>query len=347
MKSGTVLIVQDLVVSFTMDAQSVVAVDGAGFELCQGETLGIVGESGCGKSVTALAVMGLLPRPSGRVESGCIEFMGEDLVTLPKNRMQNIRGKRISMIFQEPMTALNPVHRIGKQINEVFFLHWSRLSPKSSPGSFSKSSPKPSPKPSIFEMNSQAAQMLSKVGIADPEKVLKAYPHELSGGMRQRVMIAMALAAKPDILIADEPTTALDVTVQAQILDLIKNLQKEMAMAVILITHDLGVIAENCDNAVVMYGGQVVEIASVKELFSNPCHPYTRGLLTSIPGLSQIPKTLLPTIDGMVPSLEDMPKGCRFSTRCPFAFEPCRLKSPRKRRIAPNHFAACFYLEEN
>jgi len=321
-----ILKVSDLVVTFTIEGRSSRAVDGAGFDLFRGETLGIVGESGCGKSVTALSIMGLLPHPAGLVESGQIEFMGNDLVTLPRKKMQSIRGKRISMIFQEPMTALNPVHRVGKQIREVYYLHFPGLTK--------------------VEMTREAAVMLSRVGIADPEKVLKAYPHELSGGMRQRVMIAMALAAEPDILIADEPTTALDVTVQAQILDLIKSLQKEMSMAVILITHDLGVIAENCDNAVVMYGGQVVETAPVKELFKNPSHPYTRGLLASIPKLSGTPKSVLPTIHGMVPSIENMPEGCRFSTRCPLVFEPCNLSFPKRVEVNSNHFAACYRLEE-
>ncbi len=325
MTSSPILTVKDLVVSFTVEGNATVAVDGAGFELFPGETLGVVGESGCGKSVTALSIMGLLPRPAGRIESGSIDFMGQDLVTLQRSAMQQIRGKKISMIFQEPMTALNPVHRIGKQINEVYLLHFPGMT--------------------ATQRSGQAAGMLTKVGIADPEKVLRAYPHQLSGGMRQRVMIAMALCAEPDILIADEPTTALDVTVQAQILDLIKTLQKEMSMAVMLITHDLGVIAENCDNAVVMYGGQVAETASVAQLFKNPAHPYTRGLLTSIPGLAATPKTILPTIDGMVPSLEDMPRGCRFSTRCPFVFGPCNTTAPRLARVGVGHFAACYYLE--
>lgn len=325
-KPETILAVKDLVVSFTVDNITTIAVDRAGFELSRGETLGVVGESGCGKSVTALSIMGLLPQPAGRIEAGTIEFMGRDLVTLEKKKMQKIRGEKISMIFQEPMTALNPVHRVGKQINEVYRLHFPGMRPD--------------------EIGDRAADMLANVGIPDPEKVLKTYPHQLSGGMRQRVMIAMALCAEPDILIADEPTTALDVTVQAQILELIKELQTRMSMAVILITHDLGVIAENCDNAVVMYGGQVVEKASVAMLFSNPAHPYTRGLLTSIPGLASTPKTILPTIDGMVPSLEDMPLGCRFSTRCPLVFEPCRDKAPGAVRVGPDHYAACYYLEK-
>ncbi|MBI9092129.1 MAG: ABC transporter ATP-binding protein [Desulfobacterium sp.] len=326
MNPETILRIKDLVVSFTIEGKRVKAVDRAGFELHRGETLGIVGESGCGKSVTALSVMGLLPIPAGTIESGTIEFMGEDLLKLPRSAMQAIRGKRISMIFQEPMTALNPVHKVGKQIKEVYQLHFSDFS--------------------NGRMVKESAAMLAKVGIADPEKVLNTYPHQLSGGMRQRVMIAMALAAKPEILIADEPTTALDVTVQAQILDLIKSLQKEMSMAVILITHDLGVIAENCDHAVVMYGGQVAETAPVKELFANPCHPYTQGLLSSIPGLSGMPKSILPTIRGMVPSLEDMPQGCRFSTRCPVVFEPCNLAPPQMFKQGGGHFAACYNLEE-
>ena len=325
MRFSPILTVKDLVVTFTVEKNVTVAVDRAGFELSPGQTLGVVGESGCGKSVMALSIMGLLPRPAGRIESGKIEFMGQDLTTLQRSAMQRIRGKKIAMIFQEPMTALNPVHRIGKQINEVYLLHFPGM-----PAS---------------RRNIQAAGMLEKVGIADPEKVLKAYPHQLSGGMRQRVMIAMALCAKPDILIADEPTTALDVTVQAQILNLIKSLQKEMSMAVMLITHDLGVIAENCDNAVVMYGGQVAETAPVAQLFKTPRHPYTRGLLTSIPGLAATPKTILPTIEGMVPSLEDMPRGCRFSTRCPVVFEPCSISVPRLDRVGPGHFAACHHLE--
>ncbi len=340
----SILKVEKLVVSFNTDFGKVRAVDGAAFELKKGETLGIVGESGCGKSVTSLAIMGLLPKPSGVIESGNIDFIlptdtnctlkksknsdssvreykTRDLARLSSQDMQKIRGKKISMIFQEPMTALNPVQKIGKQINEVYELHFNEMSKS--------------------DRNKGAVEMLLQVGIGNPEKLMTVYPHQLSGGMRQRVMIAIALISKPDILIADEPTTALDVTVQAQILELIKKLQQEMSMSMILITHDLGVIAENCDNVVVMYGGMVVEKANVVELFKNPFHPYTRGLLESIPSLAREPKTILPTIKGRVPSLEDMPKGCRFCTRCPDVKDICKTVKPMEIKVAVGHYTAC------
>ena len=326
--TGTPLLqVDDLVTAFDTEGGRVHAVDGASFSMDRGSTLGIVGESGCGKSVTALSIMALLPRPSGKVVSGRIVFDNQDLLTLCAADMQAIRGRRISMIFQEPMTALNPVHRIGSQINEVYDLHF--------PAMISR------------DRHDAVAQMLGNVGIADPLMVMKAYPHQLSGGMRQRVMIAMALASSPDILIADEPTTALDVTVQAQIMALIKELQKKMGMAVILITHDLGLIAENCDHAVVMYGGRVVERSAVKELFTHPVHPYTRGLISSIPGLAAVPKSILPTIRGRVPSLDKMPRGCRFSNRCPRVMERCHTVIPKEIQVKGNgHFASCHLLEE-
>ncbi|MFH1156582.1 MAG: ABC transporter ATP-binding protein [Pseudomonadota bacterium] len=325
MKGDVILNVSGLVAAFGTESGTLVAVDRAGFELKQGRTLGIVGESGCGKSVTALCVMRLLPRPSGRIQEGSIRFDGIDLLSLPLDAMQSIRGKRIAMIFQEPMTALNPVHRIGRQIKEVYGLHFPEMTAKA--------------------MTDAAMTMLDRVGIADSAGAMKAYAHQLSGGMRQRVMIAMALASKPDILIADEPTTALDVTVQAQILELIRELQKETGMSMILITHDLGVIAENCDDTVVMYGGQVVEKAPVALLFKNPCHPYTRGLLASIPANAAAVKSILPTIAGMVPSLEDMPQGCRFSTRCPIAREICSQIFPAQRKVGDGHFAFCHFLD--
>ena len=319
--------VKELVSAFESEGGRVNAVDGASFSMEQGSTLGIVGESGCGKSVTALSIMGLLPRPSGKVVSGSIIFNNKDLLTLSVAEMQAIRGRRISMIFQEPMTALNPVHRICSQVNEVYELHFPDMIHR--------------------DRHNSVAKMLSSVGIADPLMVMKAYPHQLSGGMRQRVMIAMALASSPDILIADEPTTALDVTVQAQIMALIKDLQKKMGMAVILITHDLGIIAENCDHAVVMYGGRVVERSSVKELFDHPVHPYTKGLISSIPSLSGVPKSILPTIRGRVPSLDKMPRGCRFSNRCPRVMSICHRVSPGEIRINGNgHFASCHLLEK-
>ncbi|MEA1967962.1 MAG: ABC transporter ATP-binding protein [Thermodesulfobacteriota bacterium] len=326
MNKNVILKVENLVTAFNTEAGRVRAVDGVSFVLEKGTTLGIVGESGCGKSVTALSVMGLLPKPSGIIESGVVEFNKENLLSFSPEKLCSIRGKKISMIFQEPMTALNPVHKIGKQIKEMYGIHFPKM-----PGK---------------EMQQSSIEMLEKVGIADPEKVINNYPHQLSGGMRQRVMIAMALAAEPDILIADEPTTALDVTVQAQILDLIKDLQKEFSMAVVLITHDLGVIAENCDQAVVMYAGKVVERADVKDLFNNPLHPYTKGLLKSIPSLAGKAKTILPTIKGMVPSLTNMPKGCRFCTRCSSAGKICKKQAPMEKIVGDRHYAACHFLTD-
>ena len=324
-EENIILSVKDIVVSFNVDEGRIRAVDGAGFNLIEGRSLGIVGESGCGKSVTALAVMGLLPRPSGRVESGSIDFKGDNLLLFSTDEMRKIRGRKIAMIFQEPMTALNPVQKIAVQMKEVYTVHFPGMSLK--------------------EIHEASADMLKEVGIADPYKVLQDYPHQLSGGMRQRIMIAMGLSSKPDILIADEPTTALDVTVQAQILDLIKKLRARMKMSVILITHDLGVIAENCDDAIVMYGGRVAEQADVKTLFKHPCHPYTRGLLESIPTLLREHKTILPTIKGRVPSLEEMPPGCRFCTRCSHVMDICRSIVPRKVTLSPGHDAWCHLYE--
>ena len=320
-----ILKVRDLVISFRTESGKVRAVDGAGFELEKGKTLGIVGESGCGKSVTAMSILRLLPKPSGVIESGSIEYMGKDILSVPVEEMHSIRGKKISMIFQEPMTALNPVHKIGKQIKEVYKLHF--------------------PEMTTTEMKQLSIDALDRVGVADAEKILDNYPHMLSGGMRQRVMIAMALAPKPDILIADEPTTALDVTVQAQILDLIKKIQHDFAMAVILITHDLGVIAENCDRAIVMYAGRIVEKAPIRKLFKRPYHPYTLGLLNSVSSLVTQGKTILPTIKGMVPSLENMPRGCRFSTRCPLVTDICSKEIPEEKKLEEEHFASCHLLK--
>ncbi|WP_457553789.1 ABC transporter ATP-binding protein [Desulfobacula sp.] len=325
MTEKIILDVKDLVVEFDTEAGVIRAVDQVDFQLKKGRILGIAGESGCGKSVTALSVMRLLPKPVSRMVQGQILFNGQDILTLPVNAMHLIRGKKISMIFQEPMTALNPVHGIGKQMIEVYKLHFSKMS--------------------SHEMEKAAVKMLEKVGIPDPKKIMKKYPHQLSGGMRQRVMISMALSCEPDILIADEPTTALDVTVQAQILELIKSFQKKSGMSVILITHDLGVIAENCDDVVVMYAGRVAEKADVMTLFKHPCHPYTKGLLTSIPSLAREPKTILPTIGGNVPSLLNMPEGCRFAGRCPQVVGMCRKSIPLERKIGKNHTAACHLLE--
>jgi oligopeptide/dipeptide ABC transporter ATP-binding protein len=318
----TILQISHLVTAFDTEEGRIRAVDDVSFGVKKGRTLGLVGESGCGKSVTALSVMRLLPKPTGIIESGRIFFNGADLTQLPADKMHEIRGKRLSMIFQEPMTSLNPVHKIGKQLGEVFGLHFSDLSGD--------------------EIRQQSLELLQKVGIPEPEQRMEEYPHQISGGMRQRVMIALALACKPDILIADEPTTALDVTIQAQILDLIQKLQSETGMAVLVITHDLGVIAETCEDVVVMYAGKVAETAAAIELFKNPKHPYTQGLLDSIPRLETPRKTKLNIIKGMVPSLYELPSGCRFRNRCPHVMAICETEPPPLIEVGQNHFAACY-----
>ncbi|TBR26249.1 ABC transporter ATP-binding protein [bacterium] len=302
--SPELLRVRGLKVRFDGEAGPVHVVRGVSFELERGRTLGIVGESGSGKSVTSLAVMRLLQKPSGVIEGGEVFLEGRDLAALTPDAMASVRGNRIGMIFQEPMTALNPVHTVRSQLCESYELHC----------------------PEMTEADRAAAalHMLKEVGIPDPEKRLDEYPHQLSGGMRQRVMIAIALACKPDILIADEPTTALDVTIQAQILKLIKRLQKSHGMAVIFITHDLGVIAELCDEVAVMYAGQIVERAPARELYGAPKHPYTKGLLASIPRLDSVRKSMLPTIEGMVPDFLSLPEGCAFQNRCSLAADVCK-----------------------
>jgi oligopeptide/dipeptide ABC transporter ATP-binding protein len=317
-----VLKVKHLAAAFDTEAGRVRAVDDVSFQVHRGKTLGIVGESGCGKSVTALSIMRLLPQPAGKILDGRILYRGTDIVRMAPADMRSLRGRHISMIFQEPMTALNPVHRIGRQIGEVFQLH---------DGTLDKT-----------EIRDKSIEMLVRVGIPDPERRIREYSHQISGGMRQRVMIAMALAVHPDILIADEPTTALDVTIQAQILDLMKQLQQENGMAMIFITHDLGVIADICDDVVVMYAGTVVESAPVKELFENPRHPYTRGLLESIPRLETPRKISLPIIHGMVPALDDLPPGCRFQNRCPIAIPICESAPPALNVVANHHEARCY-----
>ena len=296
------LSVTGLTTEFQTDEGLVRAVDGVSFDLPPGGTLGIVGESGCGKSVTALSIMGLLPRPNGNIRSGKINYQGEDLAAADNTRLQRIRCNEISMVFQEPMTALNPVHTIGRQLTEVVAIHTDQ---------------------SPAEQIRTAVLMLQRVGIPAPELRMTEYPHQLSGGMRQRVVIAIALICEPLLLIADEPTTALDVTIQAQILDLISSLQKDFGMAMIMITHDLGVIAETCEQVVVMYAGQVVEQGSVFDIFDRPKHPYTQGLLRSIPKLTDKPKQPLDIIPGMVPSLHDLPVGCRFANRCQHRAAEC------------------------
>ena len=293
-ETENVLEVDKLITSFETDCGLLRAVDHVSFTVPAGKTVGIVGESGCGKSVTAMSIIRLLPQPSGKILGGHVHFGGCDLVRATDAEMRKIRGGQIGVIFQEPMAALNPVHRIGRQVSEVFRIH-KKISKK--------------------DAWDAATEMLELVRIPAPEKRMMDYPHHLSGGMRQRIVIAMALACRPSLLIADEPTTALDVTVQAQILDLMARLQSEMGMATILITHDLGVIAETCDDVVVMYAGRVVERASAEELFSNPLHAYTKGLLRSIPTLETPSKSVLNTIPGMVASLADLSHGCRFCQR--------------------------------
>jgi len=318
---GEVLLdVQDLSVEFDTEAGLVRAVDGVSFQVRSGQTLGIVGESGCGKSVTALSILRLLPRPMGHIAAGRILFRGQDLVTVPEEAIHKVRTGQIGMIFQEPMTALNPVHRIGKQLSEAFLLH-QEVTPRTA--------------------LERSVEVLKKVGIPSPEIRVGEYPHQLSGGMRQRVVIAMALACRPALVIADEPTTALDVTIQAQILELMKELQDEMGMSIILITHDLGVIAETCDDVLVMYAGRVAEQGSSDDIFHRPTHPYTRGLLDSIPRLEFPRKTRLKTIDGMVPGLMDMPAGCRFNNRCRHRQERCTEVTPTLDRVAGGHGVSC------
>ena len=320
------LSIEDLAISFETDEGIVDVIDGVSIDLEEGETLGLVGESGCGKSVTALAVMGLLPRPAGRITSGAIRFGGHDLTQLTSEEFSQVRGGQVAMIFQEPMTALNPVHRVGKQLGESYRLHH--------------------PDASKAEIRQEALRLMDHVGIPAAERRLDEYPHQLSGGMRQRVMIAMALSSRPRILIADEPTTALDVTIQAQILELLRDLQAEYGMSIIFITHDLGVIAELASRVVVMYAGRVAEEASVEALFKSPLHPYTKGLLASIPRLESESKSVLPTIPGVVPSIDELPVGCRFSNRCEFAQDQCSQAKPALESANEERKVACLRWSE-
>jgi len=308
---------------FTMEGVAK-AVDGVSYQLNKGEPLGLVGESGCGKSVTALSILRLIPVPPGKVVGGKILFNEDNLLDLSEDEMRKIRGNRISMIFQEPMTSLNPVFTIGNQIQETFRLHQG-LSKK--------------------DALEKTIEMLKLVNIPSPERCVTQYPHELSGGMRQRAMIAMALACKPEILIADEPTTALDVTIQAQILDLMNKLKEELGMAIILITHNLGVISETVKRVLVMYAGKIMEEAKTKVLFQNPQHPYTMGLLKSVPRLGdkvRFGKVRLNEIPGVVPSLYELPSGCKFSTRCPSVMAICKEEEPKLKEIEQGHFNRCW-----
>ncbi|MBA7617310.1 Oligopeptide transport ATP-binding protein OppD [subsurface metagenome] len=300
------------------------AVDGISYRLSRGEPLGIVGESGCGKSVSALSILRLIPDPPGRIVEGQIFFKETNLLELAYDRMREIRGNRISMIFQEPMTSLNPVFTVGNQIAEAFRLHQGLKRQ---------------------EALEKSIDMLKLVNIPSPEKCVGQYPHELSGGMRQRAMIAMALACNPEILIADEPTTALDVTIQAQIIDLMLQLKEELGMAIILITHDLGIIAETVKRVIVMYAGKIIEEAPTRTIFKTPLHPYSQGLLQSMPRLGdkvRLGRVRLEEIPGVVPSLYELPAGCRFSTRCSHAMEICRKEEPDLEEIDQRHFCRCW-----
>ena len=318
---SALLEVRDLRTYFRVDGGEFAAVDGVSFTVDAGRTLGIVGESGCGKSVSALSIMGLVPQPPGRIGGGEIRFEGSDLLKLPSDAMRALRGDRISMIFQEPMTSLNPAFTVGDQIVEVIRRH-RRVD--------------------RAQARSLAIDMLRRVRIPSPEQRYDDYPHRLSGGMRQRVMIAMALACGPRLLIADEPTTALDVTIQAQILDLMRTLREETGTAIILITHDLGVVAEVADDVAVMYSGRIVERAPVGSLFAQPQHPYTLGLLQSIPRLNEERGATLTPIEGQPPDLAHLPPGCSFRPRCPFAIERCLREEPPLVPVVDHHEAACW-----
>jgi len=322
--SDIVLEVRNLKTHFHTDEGVVPAVDGVDFTLKKGKTLCVVGESGCGKSVTAYTVMRLISMPPGKVESGEIIYKGKNLVKLTENEMRDIRGNEIAMIFQEPMTSLNPVYTIGNQIVEAIVLHQ---------------------KVKTKEARQRAIKMLTKVGIPDAEIRIDEYPHQMSGGMKQRVMIAMALSCNPEVLIADEPTTALDVTIQAQILDLLQQFQSTEGMSILLITHDLAVVAEVADEVLVMYASRVVEKAGVVEVFQNPKHPYTQGLIKAIPQLgSRVDR--LNEIPGQVPKPQNYPEGCHFADRCPHAIDVCSQKDPGITEISADHYVSCFLYEE-
>jgi oligopeptide/dipeptide ABC transporter ATP-binding protein len=324
MVSENILQVRDLRTHFSSDDGVVKAVENVSWDLPRGKTLALVGESGCGKSVTALSIMRLIPDPPGRIVDGRILFDGVDLLRLPERQMRRIRGARIGMIFQEPMTSLNPVYTIGYQIEEVITTHEDVKGRAAA---------------------DRAVQMLRKVGIPAPERRVSEYPHQMSGGMRQRVMIAMALACSPELIIADEPTTALDVTIQAQVLDLLRQLQAEGGMSILLITHDLGVVAEMANFVAVMYASKIAEYTDVDTLYRDPRHPYTQGLFRSIPRLGGKSERL-EVIPGVVPSPLHFPAGCKFHTRCTHAFRPCPYFEPPLKEIAPGHSCACWKVFE-
>ncbi|MBT9545679.1 MAG: ABC transporter ATP-binding protein [Candidatus Sericytochromatia bacterium] len=324
MAQEALLKVIDLATHFTTEEGTVKAVDGVDFEVRRGEVVGVVGESGCGKSITSMSVLRLIAKPQGNIVRGKIIFEGQDLLTLSEEDMRKIRGNKIALISQDPMTSLNPVLTVGEQIMEAIMLHQG----------LERDAAK-----------KKAIEMLRKVGIPEPEKRVDQYPHQFSGGMRQRGIIAMALSCEPKLLIADEPTTALDVTIQAQILDLMREIKEKYNAGIIFITHDLGVVAEMCDYVCVMYAGKVVEATDVFTLFKTPSHPYTLGLLKSIPRLDEI-KDRLESIDGQPPSLSKLPKGCSFAPRCIEAKDICRQKEPELIRVGVNQFARCLMRDE-
>jgi len=317
--------VRELVTTFRTDTGALRAVDGVSFEVPRATTVALVGESGCGKSVTALSILRLVASPPGHIASGSIELEGRDLLKLTEREIRAVRGNAVSMIFQEPMTSLNPVYTVGWQIAEPLRLHQGK---------------------SRREARAKAVELLKLVGIPEPETSVDAYPHQLSGGQRQRVMIAMALACEPKLLLADEPTTALDVTIQAQILELLRDLQQRLSMSILLITHDLGVVAENATHVVVMYAGRVVESSPVREIFARPMHPYTRGLLESIPRPGRNDGKRLRTIEGLVPDLRKLPPGCRFADRCALRIEKCTQQEPPLLEVAPGRLSACWRASE-
>jgi len=323
--NGTILSVQNLSTFFDIEDGTAKAVQNVSFDIKNGETFALVGESGCGKSVTALSIMRLISSPPGRIDSGKIFFRNHNIFEFPEKQMRRIRGNKIAMIFQEPMTSLNPVYTIGDQIAEAIMLHQKK---------------------SGDEARRLAEEMLAKVRIAEPGRRLNEYPHQFSGGMRQRVMIAMAISCKPSLLIADEPTTALDVTIQAQILDLLDELQQSEKMSILLITHDLGVVAQRADYVAVMYASRIVERCSCGELFNKPLHPYTKGLLNSLPQLGAKQKRLN-TIAGNVPEPLNFPSGCKFHPRCPAGCNDkrCQTQEPALKQVSDNHYAACWYAE--
>ena len=318
--------VDDLKMYFHTEEGTVRAVDGVSYTLDRGETLGVVGESGSGKSVTAMTMMGLIPMPPGKIEGGKVTYRGHDLLNMSEEELQRVRGNDIAMIFQDPMTSLNPVYKIGKQVGEGLRLHRG----------YSKK-----------QALQRAVELLDLVGIPEPEKRVNEYPHQFSGGMRQRVMIAMALACDPDILIADEPTTALDVTIQAQIIELMQEMQEKNGNAIIMITHDLGVVADMADKIMVMYAGRPVEFGSAEEIFYNSRHPYTWGLIRSIPEAAVDEKKPLTPIHGNPPALSNLPKGCVFSPRCPYATDRCREERPQRFETGTGHYAACHFAGDD